>query len=142
MEPAISDGDFVVIWKLAYGISVYNQNRYAVRWQSPQHNDIVFYAVDGKYVIKRCVETGGCMLSFSINQEKPSNTYGFLHILSKKIPLTVQQFKNIGGFLQPDAQCVPQNFILALGDNVQTSRDSRDYGFISIDSIRGKLLWK
>lgn len=141
MEPAISHGDFVVIWKLAYGIPLHS-NRYALRWSTPQHNDIVCYAIEGKYVIKRCVETGGSMLTFSVNQEKPSATYGFVHIMSKKVPLTVRQFKNLGGFLQPYTLSIPQNFILALGDNVQTSRDSRDYGFISVDSIRGKLLWK
>ena len=142
MYPALREGQYVIIWKLAYGIALPHQNTYLVRWQKPKKDDIVCYAINGQYVIKRCAATGGTHLMFSRNAQKKLQTYATLHLGTRRIPLTAAQFQNLGGFLPEDQRRIPHDFILALGDNATHSYDSRDYGFVAVNSIYGKLVWK
>ncbi len=142
MEPALTDGQCVVISKIAYGIYLPVIKRYAIRWRQPQCGDIVCYPMNGRDVIKQCVKTGGAMLNFSQFSQRTSIRYAVLHINGKEIPLTAEHYQHLGGFLPPSSQKVPDNFILALGDNPSQSYDSCDYGFVSIDSIYGKVIWK
>ena len=140
MEPALAGGQLVVIWKLAYGIPLPAGNRYVCRWRVPEAGDIVLYAMNGRSVVKRCVKTGGSMLHFTAASQPASGSYALLQLDAGTVPLNRIQFKNLGGFLPAGSQKIPAGFILALGDNAAQSYDSRDYGFVSIDSIRGKLL--
>jgi len=142
MEPTLSDGQFVFVWKLAYGIFMPAENRYICRWQMPQAGDVVFYVMDGRYVVKRCVKTEGNMLHFIVNPQGQADDYAALQLEKGTAPLNRVQFRNLGGFLPEYAQKIPIGFVLALGDNIAQSRDSRDYGFVAADSICGKLLWK
>ena len=41
-----------------------------------------------------------------------------------------------------DAAQVPDGYILAVGDNYEVSVDSRDYGFVSVKNVLGKVLCK
>lgn len=142
MEPAISDGQFVIIWKLAYGIRFSVLNRYVCRWKKPQAGDVVFYPINGRYVIKRCVKTEGEILYFSVEPDYETAHYASLQLETGSVPLSRVQFKNLGGFLPQTRQKIPAGFLLAIGDNAAHSHDSRDYGFVAVDSIYGKLLWK
>ena len=142
MEPAISDGQFVVIWKLAYGIQLPTANRYLCRWGWPQTGDAVLYHIDGRYVVKRCVKIENTELHFIAATQEAPESYGLLKLDDNRtVALNRVQFRNLGGFLPQAEQYVPAGFILALGDNAIQSRDSRDYGFVSVDSICGRLLW-
>lgn len=80
------------------------------------------------------------MLHFTAASQPASGSYALLQLDAGTVPLNRIQFKNLGGFLPAGSQKIPAGFILALGDNAAQSYDSRDYGFVSIDSIRGKLL--
>ncbi|MGP1455059.1 MAG: signal peptidase I [Treponema sp.] len=142
MHPALHEGQYIIIWKLAYGIALPYQNTYLVRWQKPKKDDIVCYAINGQYVIKRCAATGGTHLMLARTTQKKLQTYAMLHLGGRRIPLTALQFQNLGGFLPANRRKIPDDFILALGDNAAHSYDSRDYGFVAVDSIYGKLVWK
>jgi len=115
MSPALHDGALVAEFKLAWGIPVPFRNG---PW-------------NGRYVIKRCVAAPGTTLVFST---KPEYSVRIGELI---IPLTREQYKKM-----KDAERVPEGMIFALGDNMTESRDSRHYGFVSIDSIRGKLVWQ
>ena len=142
MEPALAYGQLVVIWKLAYGIPNPAANRYLYRWGRPQTGDAVLYNIDGRYVVKRCVKTEETALRFISPPQEALESYAALKLDDNRtVALNRVQFRNLGGFLPQAAQQVPTGFILALGDNAAQSRDSRDYGFVSVDSICGRLLW-
>ena len=141
MEPALSDGHLAVIWRLAYGIPMPHVNRYLYRWRMPQQGDVVLYHIDGRDVIKRCVQTEGTALHFIVHPQDSAESYAALQLEGRTIPLTRVQFRNLGGFLPANQQTIPAGFILALGDNTAQSRDSRDYGFVAAESICGTLLW-
>ena len=54
-----------------------------------------------------------------------------------EIPLTESQYMRL-----KDAAQVPEGYILAVGDNYEVSVDSRDYGFVSVKNVLGKVLCK
>ena len=131
MRPTLTHGSFIVEYKLAWGIPVPFENRYLVRWGSPNVGDIVIYPWRDRYVVKRCVAREMTPLAFS------SDTGYSVRIGERTIPLTREQYENL-----KNATTVPDGMMFTLGDNMAESRDSRDYGFVSLDSVRGKVLWR
>ncbi|MBN2811401.1 signal peptidase I [Treponema zuelzerae] len=131
MEPALVHGNLVLEYKLAWGIPLPFANRYLMRWGEPIEDDVVIYPWNGRYVIKRCAGTPGTSLVFS-----PDSGYS-VDIRKRIVPLTEEQYLKLH-----QTKEIPPGTIFALGDNLDYSRDSRDYGFVALDSIRGKVLWK
>jgi signal peptidase I len=57
MYPAIKNGTVLVINKLAYGLRLPWNGRYALRWALPKAGDVVvFYTPLGSLAVKRCAE--------------------------------------------------------------------------------------
>jgi signal peptidase I len=131
MMPTLHNGSFVLEFRLAWGIPVPFSNRYFLRWGKPEQGEIVIFPWLGRNVIKRCVATEGTPLSYS-----HENGY-WLKIGDRIAPLTEEQYHRLEYTSQ-----VPEGMIFAMGDNLPESRDSREYGFVSLDSIRGLALWK
>lgn len=131
MEPALENGKKIFVNKLAFGIVQPFGPQLMIKWKSPEKNNIVVYMMNDKIVVKRCVGVSGDLLEFS----KDSDYNYFLHINEKKIPLTETQFQNL-----KNSETVPDGFILAIGDNYSQSVDSRNYGFVSVHNILGKVL--
>ena len=84
---------------------------------------------DNKIVVKRCVLTEGDSLEILVDS-------GY-HIIinNQKVPLTEFQYLQFAG-----TKTVPSGYIFVLGDNFLYSVDSRDYGFVSTKSIKGKAI--
>ncbi len=144
MLPALKSGQVIIVGKLAYGLKALNKNRYLIRWAKPKLNDIVVYKINGHLSIKRIAGTYETPVDFfsGFNYNEYDTIYK-MQIENKTIELNAIQFRKLGGFAQKEKQGIPPDTVLALGDNLDKSYDSRDYGFVSIDSIYGKvLLWK
>ncbi len=131
MFPALKEGDLVVLNKLAYGVINPLGREYVFRWGTPAEDDIVIFPMNNRYVIKRCIAAGGETLEFS------GGTGYSVRVGNKSIPLTESQYQRL-----KHAEYVPSDMIFVLGDNPAASTDSRDYGFLSVDNIRGKIVWK
>lgn len=129
MVPSIQDKNTVLVNKLAYGIAVPFSSRFFVQWSTPKKNDIVIFLHDNKIVVKRCVLLPNEQLEFLLDS-------GYNLILGgNKIPLTKEQYINLSKYEQ-----VPDGFVFVLGDNYNSSIDSRDYGFVSTKNITGKII--
>ena len=131
MEPAIHFGTQIGISKLSYGLVEPFGDELLLQWSEPQRGDVVLYFYNNRAVIKRCVAVAGDRLDFS-------HGLGYsLTVNEKNIPLTEAQYQRL-----KHNERVPQGMILALGDNYRESVDSRDYGFVSIKNVLGKVIGK
>lgn len=131
MKPTLTPGSLLFEFKLAWGIPVPFHNRYLIRWGKPATGNLVIYPWRGRYVVKRCAATEGTALVFSTER-------GYsVRIGERTVPLTADQYQKL-----KNTDRVPEGTIFALGDNMAESRDSREYGFVSLDSIRGIALWR
>jgi signal peptidase I len=131
MMPNIKDGEIIFINKLAYGIVQPFSSSFLVQWDSPKENDVVIYLYNDKMVVKRCIATEFTPLEFYQDSE-----YN-MEVNNKNIPLKEEQFQRI-----KNSYFVPEGMILAIGDNYAESVDSRNYGFVSVKNIIGKVLCK
>ena len=131
MMPNIKDGEIIFINKLAYGIVQPFSSSFLVQWDSPKENDVVIYLYNDKMVVKRCIATEFTPLEFYQDSE-----YN-MEVNNKNIPLKEEQFQRI-----KNSYFVPEGRILAIGDNYAESVDSRNYGFVSVKNIIGKVLCK
>lgn len=127
MEGAISEKSIVVENKLAYGLVNPFKMCYIVKWAEPRVGDVVFFPLDGKMILKRCLATEGTPLFYQ------NNNGFFLYVNGNRIPLTESQYQRIKS--SPE---VPRGMILAIGDNYEQSIDSRNYGFVDTEYILGK----
>ena len=129
MEPTLSSGNRIIINKGAYGIQNPFTKNYFFTWKSPKKNDIVTFLNDNKIVVKRCVLTEGDSLEILVDSGY------YLLINNQKVPLSEFQYLQFAG-----TKTVPSGYIFVLGDNFLYSVDSRDYGFVSTKSIKGKAI--
>jgi len=129
MLPSIQDKNTVFVNKLAYGIAVPFSSKFFVQWATPKKNDIVIFLHDNKIVVKRCVLLSNEQLEFLLDTK-----YNLI-VGGEKIPLTKEQYINLSKYEQ-----VPEGFVFVLGDNYNSSIDSRDYGFVSTKNITGKII--
>ncbi|MCQ2981985.1 MAG: signal peptidase I [Treponemataceae bacterium] len=131
MEPTITDGQHIVVFRLCYGIIKPEKDDFFIQWQAPKAGDIVTYYVNGRPVVKRCVASEGMAIAFSADSR-----YSLL-VGDAIIPLTEQQYERI-----KDTTVIPDGMFLAVGDNYEESADSRDYGFVDNRCVTGKVVWK
>jgi len=134
MAPNIKENHFIVINKMAYGIIKPFSDEYLIQWGSPKKGDTVIFLHNNKIVVKRCVLTQGESLEILYNQEY--NSY-YIQTGDRQIPITREQKKNLGS-----CKTVPEGFVFVLGDNDRNSIDSRDYGFVSVKNITGRVVGK
>ena len=129
MMPTIKPGKHIIINKANYGLQNPFSNQYFINWSKPKKNDIVTFLNQNKIVVKRCVLTEGDSLEILVDS-------GY-HIIinNQKVPLSEFQYLQFAG-----TKTVPSGYIFVLGDNFLYSVDSRDYGFVSTKSIKGKAI--
>lgn len=130
MTPALKDSQTIFINKMAYGISNPFGSRLIVQWAKPKENDIIIYLYNNNIVVKRCVAVENVRLDYLA-----TSGYNLIINSDKVIPLTREQYCNM-------ASCsrVPSGYILAIGDNYEESFDSRNYGFIPVSNVLGKVI--
>lgn len=128
MEPTLREGEVVLIFRLAYGLQLPLVNRYLVFWHAVEAGDLVVFnsPLDNRTVVKRCIAVEGTPIEIQ---------GGILRLEGQTFPLTKELSENLFGCTR-----VPEKTILVLGDNRNRSIDSRSYGFIPRERIRGKVI--
>ncbi len=131
MYPTIQQGDHIIINKLAYGLCIPTGSRLFIQWSTPKPGDIVIYMYQNNIIVKRVAAVGNTPLEYS-------KDYGYnLTIGETSYHLTEEQYHMIRY-----SSIVPENTILAVGDNQDESIDSRNYGFIPTNNILGRIINK
>jgi len=139
MIPTLQIGDHILVNKLAYGIRVPLWGHYLVDFGKVQRGDVIVFIFPedrSKDFIKRVVGVAG----------------DTVEVRGKKIYINGQQVKDPYAHFEGDdpqnilpasrddygPTKVPENHLFVMGDNRDRSYDSRFWGFVNLDDVRGK----
>jgi signal peptidase I len=139
MIPTLEIGDHILVNKLSYGLRMPFLERYLLQYSHPQRGDVVvfIYPEDrSKDFIKRVIAVGGDTVELRdkkifINGKQIEDPHG--HFAGYD-PLA----GGVGSGDDYGPKTVPQNHIFVMGDNRDRSYDSRFWGFVDLNDVRGK----
>jgi signal peptidase I len=141
MEKTLLIGDHILVNKFIYGTTIpFSDNRILV-FKKPERGDIIVFKYPEnpkKDFIKRVVATGGDTIESKdkviyINGEKIDEPYA-QHTDSVIMPHGIGERDNFGPLT------VPENKFFVMGDNRDQSHDSRFWGLVDLDEIKGEAL--
>jgi signal peptidase I len=127
MEPVFREEEVIFINRAAYGLRI-PRNGYIFLWAKPEKNDIVVFRspADNRIAVKRCIGSSG----------------DIIRITESSVIIGEEQFKAtlylIGIIEKYDK--IPEGYIFVAGDNRAVSLDSRNYGFLPVREVIGKVM--
>ena len=162
MNPTILEGDLIYVNKIAYDLRIPLTMHRLAKWSDPQRGDIVicFSPEDGVRLVKRVIGLPGDTIEMKNNTlflngeplgytkigrdftELPSGKRKVRCILASEdlggITHTVMSIPAIQAMRSFGPVKVSKGSYFVLGDNRDSSRDSRYFGFVDRESIVGK----
>ena len=162
MNPTILEGDLIYVDKLAYDLRIPLTMHRIAKWSDPERGDIVicFSPEDGVRLVKRVIGLPGDIIKMRnntlfLNGEPVGYTKigrDYKELLSGKrkvrcilaiedldgVTHSVMSIPSISAMRNFGPVTVPQGSYFVLGDNRDSSRDSRYFGFVDRESIVGK----
>ena len=139
MIPTLQIGDHIMVNKLSYGIRSPFWDLFLVSFRKPQRGDVVVFIFPedrSKDFIKRVVGIEGDMVEIRekkvyINGRPLEDPHAqFEGDPPERGPLNVRD--NYG------PKQVPENHIFVMGDNRDRSYDSRYWGYVNLDDVKGR----
>jgi signal peptidase I len=139
MKDTLLVGDHILVNKFIYGIRVPFTGATLVNIVDPQRGDIVVFRYPeepDKDFIKRVVGVPGDVIEGRnkqvwVNGQAEHVAYAY-HKDSRVLPSYVQPRDNFGPLT------VPADSLFVMGDNRDESYDSRFWGFVSYQALKGK----
>ncbi len=141
MIPTLLIGDHILVNKFLYGTKIPFSDKRVLIFKKPERGDIIVfkYPEDPKKdFIKRVIATGGDKIEsrdkiIYVNGEKLSELY-VQHTANDILPRGIGLRDNFGPIV------VPEHKFFVMGDNRDQSHDSRFWGFVDIQDIKGEAL--
>ena len=142
MEDTLLVGDQLIAVKFLYGTKLPFLPHRILKIRDPRPGDIVVFKFPqdpSKDFIKRCIAVGGQKVEirdkevFVNGVKQPFPRHGKF-IDSAVLPATFGPRDNLGPVI------VPPGHIFVMGDNRDNSNDSRFWGFVSYENIKGKAV--
>jgi signal peptidase I len=139
MEPTLLIGDHLLVNKFIYGIKLPFIDQKVLVYKEPQREDVIVFIFPQdktKDFIKRVVGVPGDTVEIRkkkiyINGKLWQDTHGVYR--DSEVTSLVPR-DNFGPVV------VPPDHVMVMGDNRDRSYDSRFWGFVPIDQIKGKAL--
>ena len=163
MLPNIIPGDRVMLNKLSYGLWLPFKDSPLFRWKSPIRGDVIFFKSpnSNETFVKRVIGVPGDTISFHkgiviINGEQLSQSYiGNSPYRFYQNTLIIEENKDLHfaphlilmsevpsrTYFESGTFIVPPKKVFVLGDNRDSSVDSRVFGFVDEDSLYGKAIF-
>ena len=162
MNPTILEGDLIYVDKIAYDLRVPLTMHRLAKWSDPERGDIVicFSPEDGVRLVKRVIGLPGDTIrmrnnTLFLNGEpvgytKIGGDYKEIQSVKRRVRCvlaiedldgvahSVMSIPSIEAMRDFGPVTVPQGSYFVLGDNRDSSRDSRYFGFVDRESIVGK----
>ena len=138
MEPTLLVGDHILVNKFIYGIKIPFVRTTLIPVREPDREDVVVFIYpedESKDFIKRVIGLPGDMIRIEgtklfINEEPFEDQYGFF--TASRGDSRVEKSYGFGPVT------VPEDHYFVMGDNRDHSYDSRFWGFVPADFIKGK----
>ncbi len=139
MEPTLQVGDHILVSKFIYGIKIPFTQKKIFQLKTPERGDtIVFiYPKDpSKDFIKRVVGVGGDRVDIEgnkiyINGKPMEDPWGYYDAKN-------EWRRSLGPVGPFEHVVVPKDHLFVLGDNRDNSQDSRFWGFVNVNEVKGK----
>jgi signal peptidase I len=139
MEPTLEIGDHILVNKFIYGVKIPFLSIHLFPLENPQRGDVIvfIYPLDkSKDFIKRVVAVQGDTVrivnkKLYINGSEVADPYA-VYKEDTVFSADVQKRDNFGPVT------VPAGCLFVLGDNRDRSLDSRFWGFVPLEDVRGK----
>lgn len=139
MTPTLLVGDHILVNKFIYGVKIPFINKTVIELKKPNRGDVIvfIYPIDkSKDFIKRVIAIEGDTVEIIdkkvyINGKPFADPYG-IHCNGLIYPKGIQPRDNFGPLL------VPESKVFVMGDNRDQSYDSRFWGFVDLNEIKGK----
>lgn len=140
MEPTLMIGDHILVNKFIYGVKVPVIRKTLIPVSRPKRNDVIvfIYPVDkSKDFIKRVIGLPGERIEIKgrrifVNGRRLNDKYGFYSSLGEPRARNPNNTYRFGPVVVPDGH------VFVMGDNRDHSYDSRFWGFVPLESIKGK----
>ena len=139
MEPTLLVGDHLLVNKFIYGIripysdKIFGKSKKFFEWKKPQRGDVIVFIFPkdrSKDFIKRVIGTEG---------EKVAIIHNKIYINDKMIDDRWGHFTLTSPSIEEYGPVkVPEGFLFVMGDNRDNSQDSRFWGFVNINEVKGK----
>jgi len=139
MKETLQIGDHILVNKFIYGIRIPFVQKTIIPIKEPRKDDIIVfrYPENPKLdFIKRVVGVEGDIIEIHnkklyVNDELVEREYA-IHTDPHIIPAVYNQRDNFGPVV------VPPDSLFVMGDNRDNSKDSRFWGFVNLNAIKGK----
>lgn len=141
MEPTLQVGDYILVSKFIYGIKIPFTDTKLFQFKNPKRGDIIVFIYpkdQSKDFIKRVIGMEGEKVEIIrnkiyINGKLIDDPWG--HYIEKGEG--ARYFQTMERF---GPEVVPKGSLFVLGDNRDNSQDSRFWGFVNFNAVRGKAL--
>jgi signal peptidase I len=158
MTPTLIIGDHLLVNKFIYGIRIPLIDYFIIQYNKPERGDIVVFKWpndESKDFIKRVIGIEGDTIEIKndvlyLNGEKIETTYVGKYsdkdITGAEIykePLGENEHYILDQYVRYEDMgpiTVPEDSIFLMGDNRDNSQDSRYWGFVSLNKVKGKAL--
>jgi len=145
MEDTLLIGDHLLVNKFIYGITIPFMDKKLVYFASPKRGDIIVFRFPedrNKDFIKRIIAVGGDKIEVKNKQvfinDEPLGDEPYAVFKAGESFFGFTKGRNYGPLT------VPEDHVFVMGDNRDNSHDSRFWGTVPVDEIRGKafiLYW-
>jgi signal peptidase I len=158
MKPTLIVGDHLLVNKFVYGIRIPIVDRLLIQFKKPKRGDILVFKWpkdESKDFIKRVIGIEGDLIEIRndilyVNGQKVVTEY-----IEKYNDGDISEADRYKEYLGDNKHCiidqyvkyedfgpvnVPENSVFVMGDNRDNSQDSRYWGFVKLNKIKGKAL--
>ncbi len=139
MQPTLQIGDHILVNKFIYGVKLPYTGKTLIPIGDPHQGDIIVFEYPedpDKDFIKRVIGTPGDVVEVRdkkvfVNHQPLNHDFG-VHTESRVLPGSSSPRDNFGPVT------VPPDSYFVMGDNRDNSYDSRFWGFVGQDAVKGK----
>lgn len=139
MEDTLQVGDYILVNKFIYGVRIpysdklFGESKKFIEWKKPQRGNVIVFIFPKdrtKDFIKRVIGTEG---------EKIEIIHNKIYVNDKLVDDPWGQFKMPRSSIEDYGPVkVPESSLFVMGDNRDNSQDSRFWGFVKINEVKGK----